>query len=72
MTRRVRRAAVAVGGLLLAGSQELTLSAGLALLTGGLWGWIGPLALVAPGLVLVWIALPQRHGFVVRPPRRDE
>lgn len=50
------------------GRDELLLGLGLLLLTGGLWARVGPVALVAPGLVLLWIALPPRWAFVVRQP----
>ena len=46
--------------------DELLLALALALVTAGLWPWIGQGALVAPGVVLLWIALPQRAELVHR------
>lgn len=49
------------------GGDELLLLIALACLTGGLWPALGRQALVAPGLVLLWVALPSRSAFVIRP-----
>ena len=49
------------------GVDELLLLAGLLLVTAGLWAQWGRLALVVPGAVFVWIALPCRTVFVLRP-----
>lgn len=46
------------------GADELLVCVGLGLLTAGLWSLVQESALVAPGLVLLWIALPQRTPFV--------
>jgi hypothetical protein len=52
------------------GPDEILLVVALALLAvGGYQAW-PPLALVAPGLVLLWIVLPSRRPFVV-PDRRE-
>lgn len=48
------------------GFDELLVAVGLALIAAALWPVVGRLALLAPGLVLVWIALPQRASFVRR------
>jgi hypothetical protein len=48
------------------GMDEASLALGLLLLTGGLWVWLGPVALAAPGAVIVWMALPARRPFVDR------
>lgn len=50
--------------------EELLVLAGLILLTHGLWPLLGQQALVAPGLVLLWIGVPQRVTFIARPPER--
>ena len=42
--------------------EELIILA-LALVTVGLWPRFGQQALVAPGIVLLWLVLPQRHAF---------
>lgn len=47
-------------------SDEIVLLVSLVLVTAGLWHFIGPGALLAPGTVGVWIALPARRGFIVR------
>ena len=49
------------------GADELVLSAGLLLATVALWSAWGPLALLVPGIVLIWVALPTRSVFLVRP-----
>ena len=58
---RVRRGLAAVVGV-----DELLIGAGLGLVTAGLWSLVQQAALMAPGLVLLWIALPQRTTFVAR------
>lgn len=50
------------------GPDEVLLFLGLILATAGIWSRCGVVALTVPGLVLVWIALPTRRGFVERPP----
>lgn len=59
----VRAAAVS---FTVVGSQELVLAGGLTLLTVGLWSLYGRAALIAPGVVLIWLALPQRSWLVSR------
>ena len=49
------------------GIDEALFVAALVLLTTGLWSVIGSAALVAPGAVILWVALPSRSPFVVRP-----
>ena len=49
------------------GADEAMLLAGVLLATVALWSVWGPLALLVPGVVAVWIALPSRAVFVVRP-----
>ena len=48
------------------GRDELTLLAGLGLVAAGFAEFWRPGAFLFPGLVLVWVALPTRHGFVHR------
>ena len=50
------------------GADELVLSAGLLIATVALWSVCGPLALLVPGVVFLWIALPSRVVFLVRSP----
>lgn len=50
------------------GPEEVALAMGLALVTVGLWPVAGQVALTVPGLVLIWLALPQRTTFVQRTP----
>jgi hypothetical protein len=50
------------------GVDEALLGVALVLLTAGLWALVHVAALIAPGLVLLWVALPPRHAFVARPP----
>ena len=52
----------------LIGWDEVFLVAGLGLVVWGLWPVWERLALIVPGAVLVWIALPQRAAFMARPP----
>lgn len=49
------------------GRDELAIAAGLALLAVGLWGVWRPGSYLAPGLVILWMALPSRPAFVTRP-----
>lgn len=66
------RALVAIGAVV--GLDELVLLAALVLITAGLWAsfeagrLVGLSALVVPGLVGLWCALPQRESFVHRTP----
>lgn len=63
----------------LVGVDEVVLAVGVLLLTVGLWHLVGAAALIAPGLLAVWLALPTRRPFIgpvaddttARPPRRD-
>ena len=48
------------------GWDEALLLLGLILLTAGLWPVLHRGALSAPGVVLLWIALPSRTRFVER------
>lgn len=56
------RAAIAAA----VGIDELLLAAGLVLITVALWPVVNVSALLAPGVVMVWIALPTRAPFVPR------
>lgn len=46
------------------GRDEVLLCAGLVALTSGLWPLCGWSALIAPGAVFTWMALPARAPFV--------
>lgn len=50
------------------GVDELQLLVGLTFVTVALWPLLARLALVVPGGILVWLALPSRAPFVHRPP----
>lgn len=50
----------------LLGVDEALLGLALVLLTAGLWAVIHAAALIAPGLVLLWMVVPPRHAFVAR------
>jgi len=47
--------------------QTLVLLVGLALMSVGLWEAWRPGAYLAPGVILVWMALPARRPFIHRP-----
>ena len=49
------------------GRDECALGLGLGLVTAGAWPVLGQGALALPGAVLIWLALPARSPFVVRP-----
>lgn len=55
----------------LIGVDELVLALGLVLTSIGCWQAWRPGAFLIPGLVLVWISLPARHGFLLRSPDPD-
>ena len=46
---------------------EIAVGLGLVLITVALWSHFGRLSLVVPGVVLVWIGLPARVPFTVKP-----
>lgn len=48
-------------------ADEVLLTLGLALITWGLWPLVGVCALIVPGAVLLWLALPSRAPFVTPP-----
>jgi hypothetical protein len=50
------------------GLQEALLVVAVSLLTVGLWPVLEWVALVIPGAVLLWVALPSRAPFVTRGP----
>lgn len=54
--------------------NELFVAVGVLCATVALWTEIGRLALIVPGIVLLWIGLPVRRWFIERPmfdePRR--
>ena len=49
------------------GADEIILVAALLLVTIGLWLVAGQASLIAPGFVLLWVGLPSRSPFVMRP-----
>lgn len=57
-----------IGRVLLAGRREIGVVASLALITAGLWPDLGVRALIPSGLIGLWLHLPPRPVFVVRPP----
>lgn len=48
----------------LIGRDELTLAVGLVLVTVSLWPVLGAGALLPAGIVLLWLGLPARTGFI--------
>lgn len=62
----VARAAAAVSGEI--GRDEVYLCGALALIGYGCWDLWRPGSFLVPGIVLLWISLPQRARFVERPP----
>ena len=46
------------------GPDELALGFALTLVSAGAWMVYAPAALLLPGLILVWLALPSRAPFV--------
>ena len=52
--------------------DEIALAVGLGLVTVGLWPSIGVIALLAPGLAIVWVVLPARGAFIVGPRGREK
>lgn len=69
MRERSRRLVAAIGAVV--GPDEILLVVALALVTWGLWPLVGRMALIAPGAVCLWIALPSRAAFLVRPAADD-
>ena len=61
-SRRVAAAVVAVIGV-----DELLIVVALTLVTVALWPRFGRQALLVPGLVVLWVALPSRAPFIARP-----
>jgi hypothetical protein len=77
MRARSQALVAALAGLV--GADELVLGVALALIATGLWQTWRPGAVLVPGVVLLWIALPARAGFITRlpghtekPPRRKD
>lgn len=71
----MRRIGSAIAAVI--GPEELAIYTALAVLTAGLWPLAGQASLIAPGLVMAWMYLPGRAGFIERgpapkPPRRAE
>jgi len=54
------------------GIDEVLLLLALGLITIGLWALIGRTALLAPGLVLLWMVLPARGPLVYRGPASSD
>jgi hypothetical protein len=75
LTSSLRRAGAAVAGEL--GRDEVLFLTALGLIARGLWDVWAPGVWIVPGVALLWVYLPARVGFVVRPdqkqpPRRAE
>lgn len=62
---RLRRVGAIIAGII--GADELAITVALVLVTVALWPALGRQALIAPGLVLLWVALPARAPFIARP-----
>lgn len=67
---RASSAKMLAGLRALIGVDELVLLVALTLIVIALWPIVGCRALLAPGVVLLWIALPARAPFLVRPPEK--
>ena len=52
--------------------DELVLTAGVVLIAIGCWDLWRPGAFIVPGVILVWISLPARTGFIDRPGASDQ
>ena len=50
------------------GPEEILLIIALLMVAGGCWFVWWPAALIVPGAVLLWLALPSRQPFVYRAP----
>jgi hypothetical protein len=64
----MRKRLSAIGSVAKANAEELGVLVMLALISAGLWPYVGQGALVVPGLVGLWLLLPSRLPFLVRPP----
>lgn len=53
----------------LVGADEVALLIAMGLIVTALWPWVGQGALLVPGLVLLYLALPARTSFIARPPQ---
>jgi hypothetical protein len=51
--------------------DDVTLLSALVIGTAGLWAWVGPRALIFPGLVLLYCSIPTRRPFIANPPPID-
>ena len=49
------------------GTDEVVFIAALLLIAVGLWLVVGQASLIVPGCVLLWVGLPSRLPFVMRP-----
>jgi hypothetical protein len=47
--------------------DDVFIGLGLVLVTVGLWAVVHVAALIAPGAVLLWVALPTRRSFLADP-----
>lgn len=54
------------------GREEVTISAGIGMITVALWPSIGQLALLPAGLILIWLGLPARTRFIAPPDARRD
>jgi uncharacterized membrane protein len=68
----VRKVLVAAARVVRSNAEELAVAVGLVLITLGLWPHVGVAALVVPGAAIVWVWLPPRVSFLVRPTDGDE
>lgn len=59
--KTLKALAVRVGALLLANVREVIFLVGLSLIAGGLALVFVPVALIVPGSILVWLAIPPRN-----------
>lgn len=53
------------------GIDEIAVTLALALIAAGFWSWWRPGAFLVPGVVLLWLCLPARSVFIIRPKRGE-
>lgn len=68
--QRSRAVGAAIAGVI--GPDEILLGGALLLIAAGFWMVWRPGAFLVPGFALLWIALPSRAAFIVRPPAEKE
>lgn len=75
--RNVSAIVASIGRMLASLTEELAILTGLILIGIGFWDCWRPGSFLAPGIVLLWLFVPQREKFVrpttvIQPRRRKE